>query len=99
MTSYERRGAGDPIVLVHGLGSRWEVWEPILDRLAEQHDVIAVDLPGFGQASLERGVQPGAVIISPTPTTHGPITKRRRRCNGRRGEGASATMGGAKIAS
>ena len=43
-----RRGAGEPLVLVHGLGSRWEVWSAVLDRLAAERDVIAVDLPGFG---------------------------------------------------
>lgn len=45
---YERRGAGEPLVLLHGIGDRWQTWLPVLDRLAADHDVIAVDLPGFG---------------------------------------------------
>jgi pimeloyl-ACP methyl ester carboxylesterase len=45
---HDRRGDGSPIVLLHGIGSRWQVWTPLLDRLAERHDVIALDLPGFG---------------------------------------------------
>lgn len=45
---FDRRGSGPPLVLVHGHGSHWAAWEPILDRLAAEHDVIAVDLPGFG---------------------------------------------------
>jgi pimeloyl-ACP methyl ester carboxylesterase len=45
--NYFRAGAGEPLVLMHGIGSRWEVWRPVLDRLAAEHDVIAVDLPGF----------------------------------------------------
>lgn len=45
---YERRGDGEPLVLLHGIGHRWQAWEPVLDRLAEHHDVIALDLPGFG---------------------------------------------------
>ena len=45
---YERRGRGEPLVLLHGIGHRWQAWEPVLDRLAEHHDVIALDLPGFG---------------------------------------------------
>jgi pimeloyl-ACP methyl ester carboxylesterase len=45
---YERRGQGVPLVLLHGIGHRWQAWEPVLDRLAEHHEVIAVDLPGFG---------------------------------------------------
>jgi pimeloyl-ACP methyl ester carboxylesterase len=46
--SYERRGAGQPLVLIHGIGSHWQVWSPVLDTLAEHRDVIALDLPGFG---------------------------------------------------
>jgi len=46
--AHERRGSGDPLVLLHGIGHRWQAWEPVLDLLAEHHDVIAVDLPGFG---------------------------------------------------
>ncbi|MET8653902.1 alpha/beta fold hydrolase [Nocardia aurea] len=46
--NHHRVGSGDPLVLVHGIGSRWQVWEPIIDALAAHFDVIAVDLPGFG---------------------------------------------------
>ncbi|ONI77713.1 hypothetical protein ALI144C_30130 [Actinosynnema sp. ALI-1.44] len=48
--SLERRGSGSPLLLLHGIGHRWQAWEPVLDRLAEAHDVIAVDLPGFGNS-------------------------------------------------
>lgn len=46
--NHVRRGSGPPLVLLHGLGSRWQMWEPVLDALAAEHDVIALDLPGFG---------------------------------------------------
>lgn len=46
--NYERQGAGSPLVLLHGIGHRWQAWRPVLDRLAERHDVIALDMPGFG---------------------------------------------------
>jgi pimeloyl-ACP methyl ester carboxylesterase len=36
-------------LLVHGLGAGWLSWSPILDELAESREVIAVDLPGFGE--------------------------------------------------
>ncbi|GAA1822268.1 alpha/beta fold hydrolase [Planosporangium flavigriseum] len=49
---YERRGAGDPLVLLHGIGHHWRAWLPVIDRLAANHDVIAVDLPGFGQSPM-----------------------------------------------
>ncbi|WP_025274306.1 alpha/beta fold hydrolase [Haloglycomyces albus] len=54
MSNYElnhhRQGHGEPLLLFHGIGHRWQAWEPILDRLAEYHEVIAVDLPGFGES-------------------------------------------------
>lgn len=46
--NYERRGAGEPLVLLHGIGHRWQAWQPVLDLLARDHEVIAIDLPGFG---------------------------------------------------
>ncbi len=48
--NYERRGSGSPLVLLHGIGHRWQAWLPVLDRLAERHQVFAVDLPGFGRS-------------------------------------------------
>lgn len=46
---------GEPLVLVHGIGSHWQMWSPVLDRLAATHDVLAIDLPGFGRSPvLER---------------------------------------------
>jgi pimeloyl-ACP methyl ester carboxylesterase len=44
-----RRGTGKPLLLIHGLGGHWQSWNPILDDLAARREVIAVDLPGFGQ--------------------------------------------------
>ncbi|GAA0947739.1 alpha/beta fold hydrolase [Nonomuraea longicatena] len=46
--AYERRGSGEPLILLHGIGHHWQGWLPVLDRLAAERDVIAVDLPGFG---------------------------------------------------
>jgi pimeloyl-ACP methyl ester carboxylesterase len=50
--AFERRGNGSPLVLLHGIGHRWQAWEPVLDALSSAHDVIAVDLPGFGRSPL-----------------------------------------------
>lgn len=50
-----RRGSGKPLLLVHGLGAGWRSWQPILDTLADHREVIAVDLPGFGQSPLPAG--------------------------------------------
>ena len=45
---FVRRGRGEPLVLIHPLGAELVVWEPVMERLARDRDVIAVDLPGFG---------------------------------------------------
>jgi pimeloyl-ACP methyl ester carboxylesterase len=57
--NYDRRGDGPPLLLIHGIGSRWQVWEPILDDVAEHYDVISVDLPGFGVSPVEPSLRPG----------------------------------------
>ena len=46
--NYIRRGTGKQLLLIHGLGGSWREWSPILDDLAAEREVIAVDLPGFG---------------------------------------------------
>ncbi|MGI4741501.1 MAG: alpha/beta fold hydrolase [Janthinobacterium lividum] len=53
-----RRGTGKPLLLLHGLGGSWRSWQTILDGLAREREVIAVDLPGFGD----------------TPPLAGPVT-------------------------
>jgi len=45
-----RAGRGEPLVLIHGLGVHWRFWEPVLPMLEPHHDVLAPDLPGFGQS-------------------------------------------------
>jgi pimeloyl-ACP methyl ester carboxylesterase len=58
--NHHRVGQGEPLVLLHGIGSRWQMWRPVIDRLAEHHDVIAVDLPGFGSSPMPPpGTAPG----------------------------------------
>lgn len=57
----ERKGSGEPLVLIHGIGHRWQAWEPVMDRLAEHHSVIAIDLPGFGRSPVPDGGMPGSM--------------------------------------
>jgi pimeloyl-ACP methyl ester carboxylesterase len=59
--NYERRGTGQPLVLVHGIGHRWQAWAPVIDELARHHDVIAIDLPGFGRSPVPSGGMPRTV--------------------------------------
>ncbi|WBO67745.1 alpha/beta fold hydrolase [Streptomyces camelliae] len=46
--SYTRVGRGEPLVLLHGIGHHRQAWDPVVDILATEREVIAVDLPGFG---------------------------------------------------
>jgi pimeloyl-ACP methyl ester carboxylesterase len=46
--SYTRVGRGEPLLLLHGIGHHRQAWDPVVDILATERDVIAVDLPGFG---------------------------------------------------
>lgn len=47
------RGAGESLLLIHGLGGSWRSWTPILDALADERKVIAIDLPGHGDTLAE----------------------------------------------
>ncbi|CAN5785925.1 hypothetical protein BH09ACT7_BH09ACT7_45990 [soil metagenome] len=48
--NFVRQGAGTPLLLVHGMGSNWRNWEPVLPPLTREREVIALDLPGFGDS-------------------------------------------------
>ncbi len=57
--NHHREGAGPALVLLHGIGLRWQIWRPVIGSLAAEHEVIACDSPGFGRsAPLPAGVVP-----------------------------------------
>jgi len=61
----QRSGAGEPLLLIHGIGSDLHAWDPIVERLAETFDVIAIDLPGFGgSASLSADIVPTPAALA-----------------------------------
>ena len=45
------RGGGDPVVFVHGFGGDKESWLTLMARLPATQALVALDLPGFGDAS------------------------------------------------
>ncbi len=59
--NYYRAGQGEPLVLIHGIGSRWQMWEPVIDGLVAHRDVIAIDLPGFGASPMPPAGTPAGV--------------------------------------
>jgi pimeloyl-ACP methyl ester carboxylesterase len=53
--NYETYGAGEPILLIHGLGSSTDDWEPQIRDLALHFRVITYDVRGHGLTSKPRG--------------------------------------------
>jgi pimeloyl-ACP methyl ester carboxylesterase len=51
--AYDRRGSGEPLVLLHGLGSRWRAWLPVIEIVSKEREVLALDLPGFGESPVD----------------------------------------------
>jgi pimeloyl-ACP methyl ester carboxylesterase len=63
--NYVRQGEGEPLLLLHSLGGSLVQWSPVMDRLAAEREVIAVDMPGFGKSpELPEGVQPRAANLA-----------------------------------
>lgn len=47
---YDVHGSGEPLVLVHGTGTDSTTWNPVIERLAAQHQVIVYDRRGYGRS-------------------------------------------------
>jgi len=54
---YFAGGAGEPVVLVHGLGGWAGNWQAIAPRLAERYRVLVPELPGHGGSAPARGAR------------------------------------------
>ena len=53
--AYLDEGAGDVLLLIHGLGGSTDCWRGVVHKLATRYRVIAVDLLGHGQSDKPRG--------------------------------------------
>ena len=51
---YESRGSGEPLLLIHGLGSSTQDWEHQVDRFAARYTVVTYDVRGHGQSGKPR---------------------------------------------
>lgn len=49
LTRYGRKGKGRKLLLLHGWGDSLATFHELSDNLAKNYEVVAVDLPGFGQ--------------------------------------------------
>jgi pimeloyl-ACP methyl ester carboxylesterase len=54
---YLERGAGPPVVLLHGnvVTAEDYLWSGVLEQVAEHHRVVAIDRPGFGYSDRPKG--------------------------------------------
>lgn len=67
---YQVHGSGEPLLLIHGLGSSLRDWEYQVPFLAEHYQVICMDVRGHGQSD-----KPASVTASPAlPTTYAPYS-------------------------
>lgn len=48
-------GKGDPLMLVHGFGQNWFMWNRLLPELSKHFTVIAPDLRGIGESEKPAG--------------------------------------------
>jgi pimeloyl-ACP methyl ester carboxylesterase len=49
--AYQETGSGEPLLLIHGMGSASSAWKLITPILAKNFKVISIDLPGHGGSS------------------------------------------------
>jgi len=49
-----RAGAGEPVILLHGLGASSYSWRFAFEELSKRYEVFAPDLPGFGRTDKPR---------------------------------------------
>ncbi len=55
---YLRTGRGSPVILIHGFASSIYTWKDMIPVLAREHEVLALDLPGFGGSGIPKDLTP-----------------------------------------
>lgn len=51
--AHDRVGSGEPVILLHGLGSARGAWQPVVELAKGERELVAIDLPGFGQSPVD----------------------------------------------
>jgi pimeloyl-ACP methyl ester carboxylesterase len=65
-----RTGRGSPLVLLHPLGADRHVWDPLVPFLAARRELIAIDLPGFGESPALDGQVPTPRALAAAVAEH-----------------------------
>ncbi len=72
MLQHQRTGSGRPVVLIHGLLGSQQIFSRVVPLLADEYDVVTVDLPGHGSSE----VPPGAhTMLDAAAEVAGTITE------------------------
>lgn len=58
MLQYSREGSGPPLLLIHGWGVHYSIWENIAPLLRTQFTLIMIELPGLGESPPANPEQP-----------------------------------------
>lgn len=66
MLDFDRAGAGEPLLLLHGIGTTRDDFSALMPRLAAEFDVLAVDLPAHGDSPPIDSVTDPAIGSVPT---------------------------------
>ncbi len=48
--AFERRGTGEPLLLIHGTGGSRLAWQPVIESLSRMRTLVLIDLPGHGRS-------------------------------------------------
>ena len=51
--SYNIIGEGEPIIFIHGIGSRKDSWSRVINELKDDYKCITYDLRGHGRSIIE----------------------------------------------
>ncbi len=49
--TYAEAGSGSVLLLIHGMAGTYENWQAVMEPLARDHTVLALDLPGHGASA------------------------------------------------
>ena len=68
--AHHRTGRGAPLVLLHPLGADRHVWDAVIPHLRDRRELIALDLPGFGQSPPLAGRGPEPRLLAAAVAEH-----------------------------
>lgn len=57
MLQHQRTGSGRTVVLIHGLLGSHDIFSRVVPLLADEYDVVTLDLPGHGGSEVPAGVE------------------------------------------